>query len=78
VLKRLSDNGLVLNIEKCVWGQPQLEFLGQVSAASVTPFVARIAAVRDFPHRVNVQQLQAFLFIFFFYFFILSTATNKN
>jgi hypothetical protein len=67
-LKRLSDNGLVLNTEKCVWGQTQLEFLGhQVSATGVAPLASRIAAVRDFPCPANVQQLQEFLGLLNFY-----------
>jgi Reverse transcriptase (RNA-dependent DNA polymerase)/RNase H-like domain found in reverse transcriptase len=46
VLQRLQDNGLVLNADKCVWGQSSLEFLGhQVSAQGVAPLVDRIAAV---------------------------------
>jgi Reverse transcriptase (RNA-dependent DNA polymerase) len=68
VLQRLQDNGLVLNADKCVWGQSSMEFLGhQVSAQGVAPLADRIAAVRDFPQPRTVQQLQAFLSLFNFY-----------
>jgi hypothetical protein len=62
VLQKLQDNGLVLNVEKCVWGQSSLEFLGhQFSAAGVAPLASRVEAVNSFPCPVTVQQLQAFL-----------------
>jgi cleavage and polyadenylation specificity factor subunit 1 len=68
VLKRLADNGLVLNTDKCVWEQPQLEFLGHmVSAAGIAPLPSRVAAVGNFPRPSTVQQLQAFLGMFNFY-----------
>jgi cleavage and polyadenylation specificity factor subunit 1 len=50
VLQRLHDNGLVINVGKCVWGQSSLEFLDhQVSAAGVAPLASRIEAVKNFP-----------------------------
>jgi cleavage and polyadenylation specificity factor subunit 1 len=68
VLKRLADNGLVLNTDKCVWEQQQLEFLGHmVSAAGIAPLPSRVAAVGDFPCPNTMQQLQAFLGMFNFY-----------
>jgi hypothetical protein len=68
VMQRLHDNGLVINTDKCVWGQPSLEFLGhQVSAAGVAPLASRIEAVKNFPCPCTVQQLQAFLGLINFY-----------
>jgi transposase InsO family protein len=68
VLHRLQDNGLVINAEKCVWGQSQIEFLGHsISAAGVAPLQSRVAAIQKFPPPATVQQLQAFLGLFNFY-----------
>jgi hypothetical protein len=50
VLSRLQRNGLVVNEEKCVFGQPEIEFLGHaVSAAGVSPLPQRVAALRSYP-----------------------------
>jgi hypothetical protein len=55
-------------LDKCTWGQQQLEFIGhQVSAAGIAPLVRRVTAIRDFPRPGAVQQLQAFLGLFNFY-----------
>jgi Reverse transcriptase (RNA-dependent DNA polymerase) len=68
VLGRLQDNGLVLNVAKCVWGQVEVEFLGHsVSAAGVAPLPGRVVALQSFPQPTTVQQLQAFLGLFNFY-----------
>jgi RNase H-like domain found in reverse transcriptase/Reverse transcriptase (RNA-dependent DNA polymerase) len=68
VLGRLQENGLVLNVAKCVWGQAEVEFLGHsVSAAGVAPLPGRVAALQSFPQPTTVQQLQAFLGLFNFY-----------
>jgi cleavage and polyadenylation specificity factor subunit 1 len=68
VLQLLSDNGLVINADKCIWGQQQLEFLGhQVSAAGIAPLAARVTAIQQFQRPCNVQQLQGFLGLLNFY-----------
>jgi RNase H-like domain found in reverse transcriptase/Reverse transcriptase (RNA-dependent DNA polymerase)/Integrase zinc binding domain len=68
VLGRLQDNGLVLNVAKCIWGQAEVEFLGHlVSAAGVAPLPDRVVALQAFPQPVTIQQLQAFLGLFNFY-----------
>jgi hypothetical protein len=42
-------SSLVLNLEKCVFGQPEVEFLGhRVSARGVEPLEDHVAAIRDF------------------------------
>jgi hypothetical protein len=68
VLQRLQDNGLVLNVGKCQFGLPALDFLGHsVSAAGVAPLPARVEAIRTFPRPAVVRELQAFLGLFNFY-----------
>jgi hypothetical protein len=68
VLQRLQDNGLVLNTDKCVFGQGEIEFLGNtVSAAGIAPLPSHMEAIRSFPRPTTVKELQAFLGLFNFY-----------
>jgi hypothetical protein len=49
VLHRLQLNGLVINQDKCVFGQTRMEFLGHtVSAGGKVPLPTRVAAIQDF------------------------------
>jgi transposase InsO family protein len=68
VFHRLHTNGLVLNLDKCLFGQQTIEFLGHnVSAAGVSPLPGRVAAIQSFPQPNTVRELQAFLGLFNFY-----------
>jgi hypothetical protein len=68
VLKGLQDNGLVLNVGKCQFGLPALDFLGHsVSAAGIAHLPTRVEAIRKFPGPAVVRELQAFLGLFNFY-----------
>jgi hypothetical protein len=61
VLEQLREAGLVLNIEKCAFAQPSVDFLGHhVSAEGATPLQSHIAAVRDFPPPSTIRELQGF------------------
>jgi hypothetical protein len=61
VLERLREAGLVLNIEKCAFAQPSVDFLGNhVSAEGATPLQSHIANVRDFPPPSTIRELQGF------------------
>jgi hypothetical protein len=62
VMARLQQNGLVVNQEKCVFGQSRIEFLGHsISAAGISPLSHRVDALRRFPRPATVRDLQAFL-----------------
>jgi hypothetical protein len=68
VLQCLQDNNLVVNAEKCVFGQEKIVFLGHVvTAGGVSPLPDRVAAIREFPEPANIEQLQAFLGLYNFY-----------
>jgi hypothetical protein len=68
VFSLLEQNVLVVNEEKCVFGQSSVEFLGHIiSAAGSSPLPSRVEAIAAFPRPVTVRQLQAFLGLFNFY-----------
>jgi Reverse transcriptase (RNA-dependent DNA polymerase) len=71
LLDRLRQHGLVLNLEKCVFGQEEIDFLGhRISSKGVQPLHDHVAAVKDFPPPVNKMQLQRFLGMVNFYFLL--------
>lgn len=62
VFKLLSDNGLVINKAKCVFGARELDFLGhRVSAKGVQPLPDRIKDLINFAAPTNRTSLQRFL-----------------
>jgi Reverse transcriptase (RNA-dependent DNA polymerase) len=68
VLDRFQQHGLVLNMDKCVFGVEQLEYLGhQVSASGIRPLASRVEALQRFLQPVTVGQLQTFLGMMNFY-----------
>ena len=75
---RLRHHGLVIKLEKCLFGVSLLDFLGhQVSAASSVPMPSRVSTVKDFTQPRDVKALQEFLGIMYFYHrFIPNLASN--
>jgi len=68
VFQRLSDFGLVLNLDKCEFAKSSVEFLGhKVSAAGCAPLPSKVAAVRAHPQPTTVKELQRFLGMTNFY-----------
>ncbi|GFN81501.1 Pol polyprotein [Plakobranchus ocellatus] len=62
VFHRLRHHGLIIKLEKCLFGVSSLDFLGhQVSAAGSVPMPSRVSAVKDFPQPRDVKALQEFL-----------------
>jgi hypothetical protein len=68
LFQRLQDNGLVINAEKCKFGQKKLDFLGhEVSAAGTKPLQDNVAALLNFPLPQTIKQLRALLGLVNFY-----------
>jgi hypothetical protein len=64
----LAANGLALNLEKCVFAVPELDFLGhRISAAGVTPLRDNVQVILDFPKPTDGKSLQRFLGMINFY-----------
>jgi Reverse transcriptase (RNA-dependent DNA polymerase) len=64
VLQLLQDNGLVINREKCLFGQTSI------------PLQDRVEAVKNFPRPNNVVELQAFLGLLNYYCRFVPTAAR--
>ena len=62
VFRLLSDNGMVINRKKCVFGVSDLIYLGhRVTTSGILPLESRVEAVSDFPVPTNKAGLQRFL-----------------
>ena len=62
LLSVLDENGITLNLKKCIFRKSELEFLGHVvSAEVISPIHQRMEAVNAFPTPRNVKELKSFL-----------------
>jgi hypothetical protein len=62
LFQRLSDYGILLNLEKYVFAVAEVEFLGfLVSALGISPLTDRVSAIQNFPQPRLVRQLRRFL-----------------
>ena len=68
LLRRLQENGLVINPAKCEFFRSNIEFLvHHVDAAGMQPLPSHVQAIRDFPAPTDVKSLQRFLGMVNFY-----------
>ncbi|KAG7307830.1 hypothetical protein JYU34_006426 [Plutella xylostella] len=68
VFERLKKYGMLVNTRKCVFGQPEVTFLGfKVSAAGTTPLEEKVQAIQEFPVPKTVKELRRFLGVLNFY-----------
>ena len=78
VLRLLSDNGLVVNRAKCVFGVEELDYLGhRVTKQGILPLQARVEAVRDYPTPDSKKSLQRFLGMINYYHRFLPSLAHK-
>ncbi|XP_064477744.1 uncharacterized protein LOC135391418 [Ornithodoros turicata] len=62
VFTRLADHGIVMNIQKCEFGQSSLEFLGHmVSSDGISPLPAKVEAIVKYPELQSFRQLRRFV-----------------
>ncbi|CAH2226313.1 jg18631 [Pararge aegeria aegeria] len=68
VFTRLREYGMVINVSKCVFGAPEVTFLGyHISESGTKPLDTKIQAIRDFPPPKDVRALRRFLGMANFY-----------
>ena len=62
VFTRLKDHNVKLKRTKCMFSQPNVEFLGHIiNNDQVRPIPSKVKSVLDFPDPKNVKELQQFL-----------------
>ena len=62
VFERLTAYGMVINPNKCIFGVPELDFLGHhIDRNGITPLQSKVQAVKDFPRPSSQRQLRRFL-----------------
>lgn len=59
---RLNEFGIVINIDKCVFGQPEVQFLGySINKHDTKPLDSKVDAINKFKQPETVEQLKRFL-----------------
>lgn len=62
VLDRLREFNVLLNKDKCMFGVPQIRFIGHILTASgITPIHDHLAAVREFRTPLTGEEVRSFL-----------------
>lgn len=68
VFERLRHYGIIINLQKCVFGIPSVEFLGHsVDSTGVHSLRAKVQTILDFPQPASLRQLHTFLSLTNFY-----------
>jgi len=65
---RLQEYGVVINPAKCVFGQPEVEFLGYwVTGEGTRPLPERVKAIQEYPEPRTARDLRRYLGMLNFY-----------
>ncbi|XP_045448264.1 uncharacterized protein K02A2.6-like [Melitaea cinxia] len=68
VFTKLREYGLLVNTAKCVFGVPEVKFLGySISENGSKPLESKVQVIKEFPTPTTVRQLRAFLGMLNFY-----------
>ena len=74
---RLNNYGVVVNPAKCIFGQPEVQFLGYiVSNLGTRPMPDKVQSVLDFPKPKTIRDLRRFLGLTNFYRRFIKNAAN--
>lgn len=61
LLGRLSECGIIININKCVFGQPEVRFLGYlINKDGTKPLDSKVESIKNFKQPETVDQLKRF------------------
>lgn len=68
IFQRFRENGLVINVEKCVFAQPEVKFLGHfINSKGIRPSPERVQAISEFSQPKTVSDMRRFLGMLNFY-----------
>ncbi|GBN42301.1 Transposon Ty3-I Gag-Pol polyprotein [Araneus ventricosus] len=79
VFSKLCVHGIVVNLQRCVFGQSELTFLGfLVSSNGISPLPEKVQLLKEFVLPKTVQELQRFLATLKFYHRFLKDAAKEQ
>ncbi|GBM37272.1 Transposon Ty3-I Gag-Pol polyprotein [Araneus ventricosus] len=79
VFRRFQKYGLVVNAEKCVFGQLSVKFLGYlISEKGIEPLPDRVKAINEFQQPKTIKDLRRFLDLLNFYRRLLKNAAHEQ
>lgn len=62
ILKRLNDYGIVINLQKCLFGQTEIQFLGlHINQHGTKPIESRVSNILTYPLPKTITELKRFL-----------------
>ncbi|KAL1129427.1 hypothetical protein AAG570_013953 [Ranatra chinensis] len=62
VIRRLADQGLTLNLQKCLFGVHEVDFLGhRISSSGISPRPTKVEEITSYPRPETVNGLRNFL-----------------
>lgn len=62
LFNRLNEYGIVINLDKCVFGQPEVSFIGySISKNGTKPLDSKVAVILNFKQPETVDKLKRFL-----------------
>lgn len=65
---RLQEHGLVVKLEKCLFGVSEIDFLGyRVSKDGIRPLPSKVEVIIKFPTPSTIPQLERFIGMINFY-----------
>lgn len=68
ILNKFLEFGIKLNLDKCVFGQPNVNFLGHVvDGSGIKPLPEKVKAIIDYPEPKTICELRRFLGMINFY-----------
>ena len=68
VFERLNEHGIVINPHKCIFGMPELDFLGHhIDRNGITPLQDKVQAILEFPQPQSQRNLRQFIGLVNFY-----------
>jgi hypothetical protein len=74
---RLEEHGLVVKVEKCLFGVTEIDFLGhRVSRNGIRPLPSKVLAIEKFPVPTTIKQLEQFIGMVNFYHVFVPKAAN--
>lgn len=79
LFQRLTDNGLVINLNKCKFGLPSVDFLGHtISPDGISPIKEKVKTITDFPLPKTPKGLRRFLGMLNYYRRFLKNSINTQ